>query len=170
MGDAISSRPVTISSAGSDFNTVLAVYEGAALGQLITRAENNDRSPLERESQVTFIPTPGSTYFIALDGSTNSLGRRYRFGNYQLRLDYSVALKSQMVLKAKNVISKRRIEWDAGWIDLSQAFMAIRPQRKGRQRSRCHYGGSRWPLKGTTIRIRQAPRCAQPTSNSCLRR
>ncbi|KAF3999237.1 terminase ATPase subunit family protein [Glaciimonas immobilis] len=39
---------------------------------------------------------------------------------------YSPEVKTRMVLKAKNVISKGRLEFDAGWTDLAQAFMAIR--------------------------------------------
>jgi hypothetical protein len=41
---------------------------------------------------------------------------------------YSVHLKAQMVLKAKNVISAGRLEFDAGWMDVLQAFMAIKPE------------------------------------------
>lgn len=39
---------------------------------------------------------------------------------------YSPEVKSRLVLKAKDVISNRRLEFDAGWTDLAQAFMAIR--------------------------------------------
>lgn len=39
---------------------------------------------------------------------------------------YSPDVKVRLVLKAKDVISKRRMEFDAGWTDLAQSFMAIR--------------------------------------------
>ena len=39
---------------------------------------------------------------------------------------YNPVLKSQMVIKAYDVISKGRLEYDAGWTDLAQAFMSIR--------------------------------------------
>lgn len=39
---------------------------------------------------------------------------------------YSPEVKSRLVLKAKDVISNGRLEFDAGWTDLAQAFMAIR--------------------------------------------
>jgi uncharacterized protein YjcR len=39
---------------------------------------------------------------------------------------YSPVVKSQLVMKAYDVISKGRFEFDAGWTDLAQAFMAIR--------------------------------------------
>lgn len=43
-------------------------------------------------------------------------------------IDYSPLVKTQMVLKAKNVFSKRRIAIDAGWTDLAMALMSIHPQ------------------------------------------
>lgn len=43
-------------------------------------------------------------------------------------ITYSVQTKTSMVLKAKNVISSGRLEFDAGWQDVLQAFMAIRPE------------------------------------------
>ena len=39
---------------------------------------------------------------------------------------YSVDVKTRLVLKAKSVISKGRLEFDAGAVDLAQAFMAIK--------------------------------------------
>ncbi|MFZ4876827.1 terminase ATPase subunit family protein [Janthinobacterium sp. Mn2066] len=41
-------------------------------------------------------------------------------------LNYSPEVKTRMVLKAKNIISKGRLEFDAGWTDIAQSFMAIR--------------------------------------------
>lgn len=41
---------------------------------------------------------------------------------------YNVQVKSSMVLKAKNVISAGRLEFDAGWQDMMAAFMAIKPE------------------------------------------
>ncbi len=41
-------------------------------------------------------------------------------------INYSVDVKVAMVLKALDVFNKGRLEFDAGWIDLAQSFMAIR--------------------------------------------
>ncbi len=49
-------------------------------------------------------------------------------------LNYSVPLKTQMVLKAKNVFSAGRIEFDAGATDIAASFMAIRAELTGSQR------------------------------------
>jgi uncharacterized protein YjcR len=43
-------------------------------------------------------------------------------------INYSVQTKTALVLKAKNVITSGRLEFDAGWLDVAQAFMAIRPE------------------------------------------
>lgn len=47
---------------------------------------------------------------------------------------YSVELKTQMVLKAKNVIAAGRLEFDSGATDIANAFMAIRAQLTPSQR------------------------------------
>jgi uncharacterized protein YjcR len=41
-------------------------------------------------------------------------------------LHYSAELKAQMVMKASDVMTNGRLEFDAGWTDLAAAFMAIR--------------------------------------------
>lgn len=43
-------------------------------------------------------------------------------------INYSPATKTAMVLKAKNVISSGRLEFDAGWMDMMASFMAIHPE------------------------------------------
>lgn len=42
------------------------------------------------------------------------------------RIEYSLELKAQLVMKAQNVLRRGRIEWDAGWLDLVSAFLAIK--------------------------------------------
>ena len=41
-------------------------------------------------------------------------------------ISYSSEVKTRMVLKAQNIINKGRLQFDAGWIDIAQSFMAIR--------------------------------------------
>lgn len=41
-------------------------------------------------------------------------------------IQYSADKKVSMVLKALDVMNKGRLEFDAGWTDLAQSFMAIR--------------------------------------------
>ena len=50
-------------------------------------------------------------------------------------IDYSLASKTEMVLKAKRDFRKRRIEFDMGWTDVLAAFMSIRAELTGSGRN-----------------------------------
>jgi len=50
------------------------------------------------------------------------------------RIDYNVASKTALVIKGQNVFRAGRIEFDAGWTDVMQALMAIRPALTGSQK------------------------------------
>ena len=54
---------------------------------------------------------------------------------------YSVEVKSRLVLKAKDVICSGRLEFDAGWTDLAQAFMSIRKTMTASGRSSTYEAG-----------------------------
>lgn len=41
-------------------------------------------------------------------------------------INYSVEVKTRMVLKAQNVMNNGRLQFDAGWVDLAQSFMSIK--------------------------------------------
>lgn len=67
--------------------------------------------------------------YIGID--TGSVGA----GVYQLvrqffpaveAISYTLDVKTRMVLKAKDVISHARLEFDAGWTDLTHALISIR--------------------------------------------
>ncbi|MBI2703859.1 MAG: S8 family serine peptidase [Actinobacteria bacterium] len=57
----------TLSTAGSSFDTILAVYTGPNVASL-TEVASNDDEPNLLTSRVTFEATAGTTYFIAVDG------------------------------------------------------------------------------------------------------
>lgn len=70
---APSTGSVTITTAGSGFDTVLGVYTGAAVGSLTTVMKNDDVDPgVVLTSTVTFTATAGIIYRIAVDGYNNS--------------------------------------------------------------------------------------------------
>ena len=59
----------TITTAGSSFNTILAIYTGTALNALSLVATNDDDAILSvNTSRVQFNATSGTTYQIAVDG------------------------------------------------------------------------------------------------------
>ncbi len=65
---APSNGTMTMSTCGSSFDTLLAVYTGATLGALTTAASNDDGCGLNSGSIVSFAVTAGRTYRIAVDG------------------------------------------------------------------------------------------------------
>ncbi|MCP8687768.1 terminase ATPase subunit family protein [Marinobacterium sedimentorum] len=59
-----------------------------------------------------------------IGSSVYQLVRKFYPGVTQYQ--YNPEIKGQLVMKAYNLISKGRVEFDAGWIDMAQSFMAIR--------------------------------------------
>ncbi len=57
----------TIETTGSNFDTLLAVYSGGAVGSL-SRVASNDDAGGGSQSRVSFTATAGTTYRIAVDG------------------------------------------------------------------------------------------------------
>lgn len=69
------SGPATITTAGSDFNTVLAVYTGTELTNLTLVAANDDDAVGgTNTSRVVFNTVAGTTYQIAVDGYAGATG------------------------------------------------------------------------------------------------
>lgn len=64
----VSAGPVTISTAGSTFNTVLGVYTGSTVSNLTLVASDLNSLGGTNRSRVVFTPNPCATYQIAVDG------------------------------------------------------------------------------------------------------
>jgi hypothetical protein len=65
---------VTIDTAGSDFDTLLAVYTGNGVSSLVSVTSNNNASSGETTSKVTFNAVAGRAYRIAVDGNAGASG------------------------------------------------------------------------------------------------
>jgi hypothetical protein len=78
--------PVTISTCGSDFDTLLAVYTGSAVNALtpVPGAANDDFCGVQ--SQVGFTAVAGTAYQIAVDGYNASTGFGAHSGNITLAI------------------------------------------------------------------------------------
>jgi len=70
---ATSSARVTITTFGSNYDTLLGVYTGNAVNALTTVRTNDDAGGT-LQSRVRFFPTPGVTYHIAVDGYNGASG------------------------------------------------------------------------------------------------
>jgi hypothetical protein len=64
---ASSNSSVTVSTAGSDYDTLLGVYTGPSVGNLATVGSNDDIGD-ETTSEFAFAAVSGTTYRIAVDG------------------------------------------------------------------------------------------------------
>lgn len=67
---------VTISTEGSQLDTVIAVYSGTCL-HLECVAENDDASPLVRSSRVSWTVTSGVLYYVFVGGAQRQQGEDY---------------------------------------------------------------------------------------------
>ncbi|MDT8383302.1 MAG: S8 family serine peptidase [Gammaproteobacteria bacterium] len=73
--------PLAISTAGSSFDTLLAVYSGDMLNALALVAQN-DNDSVNVTSAVTFTAQAGTTYLIAIDGYAAASGTVQLAWNY----------------------------------------------------------------------------------------
>ena len=64
----------TVTTIGSDFDTLLAIYTGSSINNLNPVAYNDDAQLGIRTSWLTFNATSNTTYFIAVDGFNGSSG------------------------------------------------------------------------------------------------
>jgi subtilisin family serine protease len=71
---APTSGPWAISTAGSNFDTILGVYTGAAVNALTFVASDDNSGPGGSGSRVIFTATAGTTYQIAVDGAFGASG------------------------------------------------------------------------------------------------
>ncbi|MFS8149996.1 terminase large subunit domain-containing protein [Vreelandella titanicae] len=93
------------------------------------------------EAQAEFIRSVTHRYNVTFIGvDTSGLGEAVaqlvaKFFPTVTRYRYTPEMKSRLVMQAQQIINKGRLEFDAGWVDLAQSFMAIRREltASGRQ-------------------------------------
>ena len=69
-----STGPVTLTTAGSGFDTVLGVYRGSTVDALTRVAADDDGGGGDRSSRLTFNGVAGTAYFVAVDGFDGASG------------------------------------------------------------------------------------------------
>jgi uncharacterized protein YjcR len=138
-------RPQVIGDApvGIGFDPSKGMSGGDPSGCMVTALPTDQRNLFRCLEKFQW---PGQD-FDAQAGSIKALTERYNvadiaidttgmgIGVYELvrqfypavrAIHYSPEIKSRMVMKTTDVMSKGRLEFDAGWTDLAAAFMAIR--------------------------------------------
>ena len=68
-----SATPITLTTDGSAFDTLLAVYTGTSLNNLVLVVSDDD-SAGNYASRVTFTPVLNTTYYVAVDGKNGACG------------------------------------------------------------------------------------------------
>jgi hypothetical protein len=94
---APSSGTVTFNTAGTAFDTLLAVYTGASVSALTPVVSNDDIQSPDRTSAVTFNAVAGTEYRIALDGYNGASG------NYTLNWLYPVVNETILSVAVTNL-------------------------------------------------------------------
>jgi len=120
---------------------LVIVLPAQAAGEKHRILERHRLKGQDYEDQAAFIRTFEEKYNIEHIGiDTTGIGAAVaehveRWFPLVTRYHYTVELKTQMVLQAQQIIRKDRLEFDAGWVDLAQSFMAIKKQltASGRQ-------------------------------------
>ncbi len=100
---------IDFSTAGSNFDTLLAVYSGSSLNALTVVASNDD-TKTSQTSAVSFAAVAGQTYRIAVDGYGNATG------NLTLNWDLKLPLPPTAPTNVRAISSRsQQIEvlWDA---------------------------------------------------------
>ncbi|MCA9133551.1 MAG: metallophosphoesterase, partial [Planctomycetales bacterium] len=79
---------VSVSTAGSDFDTTLGIYSGPTVSSLTKVASNDDAGGSLRTSNLSFVARAGDTYHISVDGYAGAAG------NIALQLQWEATLAS----------------------------------------------------------------------------
>ncbi len=75
VGTAIATGPIRLSTEGSDFDTLLAVYTGTSVDNLVLVGSNNNINSTNHQSGLTFNGVAGTVYYIAVDGYNGTFGK-----------------------------------------------------------------------------------------------
>lgn len=119
-------------SQGSDSAGCVVLAPPSVPGGKFRILERHRWGGMDFDAQARAIRAMCDRYHVTYIGiDTTGIGE----GVYQLvkqfypavtAIQYSASVKMRMVMKAQDVMSKGRLEFDNGWTDLAQAFMSIR--------------------------------------------
>lgn len=127
-------RPVWIGydpARSADNASIVVVAPPLADGGKYRILEKKNVAGVDWQSQADTIRKLTERYnvvYIGIDTSTIGSGvfeMVRQFFPTATPITYSVEVKNRMVLKAKQLISRRRVEFDRSWTDVSLAFMSI---------------------------------------------
>ncbi len=127
-------------SAAGDAAAVVVIAPPEKAGGKFRVLEKHRKQGMDFQALAAFVLGLRDRYnvgYIAID-STGMGAATFKLVQAEFptarRIDYNVAIKTEMVLKAKNVFQAGRIEFDNGAIDIAHSFMAIRAELTGSQK------------------------------------
>jgi hypothetical protein len=85
-----SSGVASVTTHGSNFDTLLAIYTGTSVNNLAAVAANNNDGSIGATSGVAFVALAGTTYQIAVDGTNGATG--------QISLSWSLEQQADLAL------------------------------------------------------------------------
>ncbi|MDA5192813.1 terminase family protein [Alphaproteobacteria bacterium LMG 31809] len=114
-------------------NAALVIAAPPALpGGTFRVLERHQLRGLDFEQQAEFIRAVLSRYnctYIGIDATGVGAAVWQLVSKWfprAVRIDYSIEVKAQMIMKAQNIITRGRIAFDASWVDLIGSFVAIK--------------------------------------------
>lgn len=122
------------SETGDNAALVIAAPPTAPGGQF-RLLERHQLRGLDFEQQAEFIKAILSRYrctYLGIDakgvgaGVYQLLAKADLPGCMVAKIEYSLELKAQMVMKAQNVIRRGRLSFDSSWLDLISAFVSVK--------------------------------------------
>jgi hypothetical protein len=106
----------TIDTEGSDFDTILSVYTGTAVGSL-TLVARNDNQETRQTSRVSFTAAAGNTYYIGVtgfDGASGSINLRWLIeGSDAIGPALTIISHSNGAVVSTNLVTLRGTATDA---------------------------------------------------------
>jgi hypothetical protein len=101
---------LTLSTAGSAFDTTLGIYTGTAVNALTLVGSNDDQSSTIRTSRALVPVAAGTTYRIAVDGYAGASGAIALSGSFVAK---AVLLAPASVTAVRDVLGRVTISWTA---------------------------------------------------------
>lgn len=140
---APASGRLVLATAGSGYDTVLAVYTGSQVSQLRAVASNDDVSSSDMSSRVSFSVRAGTVYRIAVDGYQGAAGAIRLAGTFTAKTQLTAPADVRGSLNAAGVVQ-------ASWAPVSGAYVYEVTVRSSNRT----YAVSRTPGTSTQIRTR----------------
>lgn len=106
---------LVLATAGSGYDTVLAVYTGDRVDQLRSVAANDDVSTSDMSSRVTFSVKSGVTYRIAVDGYQGAAGSIQLTGSFTAKTQLAAPANVQSTYNGLGVLQ-------ASWTPVTGAY------------------------------------------------